>query len=150
MRRFVVLPGLTAGLLAGLLVAAQLMRLTGAPLSPKSDSPRFNLERLSDAELETLALDALTRLNEKRGAPAFKGQPGREEKDPRQIRPGIDNVRRLLPLGKRLTLQALGRLNVSGLSRERRLIASVRRVVFDPSLGDSAAVSENDLSTIRV
>lgn len=150
MRRFAVLPGLTAGLLAGLLVAAPLKRLTGAPLGPKSDSPRFDLERLSDAELETLALDALTKLDEKGGAAAFKGPPGREVIDPRQIHLGIDNVRRLLPLGKRLTLQALGRLKTSGLSRERRLIASVRRVMIDPSLGYSAAVSEDDLSTIRV
>ena len=150
MRRFAVVPGLTAGLLAGLLVAAQLKRLTGAPLGPKSDSPRLELERLSDAELETLALDTLTKLNEKRGAAAFKGPPGGEEKNPRQIFLGIDNVRRLLPLGRRLTLQALGRLKPSGLSRERRLIASVRRVVLDPSLGSAAAVSEDDLSTIRV
>jgi len=150
MRRFAVLPGLTAGLLAGLLVAAPLKRLTGAPLGPQSDSPRFDLERLSDAELETLALDALTKLDERGGAAAFKGPPGREVRDPRRIHLGIDNVRRLLPLGKRLTLQALGRLKTSGLSRERRLIASVRRVMIDPSLGYSAAVSEDDLSTIRV
>lgn len=150
MRRFAVLPGLTAGLLAGLLVAAPLKRLAGAPLIPKADAPRLELERLSDAELETLALDALTKLKEKRGAAAFEDPPGREGKDPRQIHLGMDNVRRLLPLGKRLTLQALGRLKTSGLSRESRLIASVRRVMIDPTLGDSAAVSEDDLSIIRV
>lgn len=150
-RRFAVLPGLTAGLLAGLLIAVPLKRLVGGPLGPGSDSPWVDLERLSDAQLETLALDALTRLNEKRGADGLKGQPPRKGFDPRQIYLGIENVRRLLPLGKRLTLQALGGvLKTSGLSRERHLIASVRRVVFDASLGDSAAVSEEDLSTIRI
>lgn len=150
-RRLAVLPGLTAGLLAGLLIVVPLKQLAGGPLGPRSASPGFDLERLSDAELETLALDALTRLNEKRGAAGLKGRPIREEFDPRQVYLGIENVRRLLPLGKRLTLQALGGvLKTSGLSRERRLIASVRRVVFDASLGDAAAVSEHDLTTIRV
>jgi len=151
MRRFAVLPGLTAGLLAGMLVAAQLKRLSGAPLDPQPASSRFDLERLSAAELETLALDALTRLSEKRGAASSEGSAGREGPDPRQIHLGIENVRRLLPLGKKLTLRALAAgLKTDGLSRERRLIASVRRVVFDPRLGDSAEVSEGDLTTIRV
>jgi hypothetical protein len=148
-RRFAVLPGLTAGLLAVLLIALPLKRPAGGPLAP--DSPGFDLERLSDAELETLALDTLTKLNEKRGAGGLKGQPVREEFDPRRIYLGIENIRRLLPLGKRLTLRTLGGvLKTSGLSRERHLIASVRRVVFDASLGDAAAVSEDDLTTIRI
>src|SRR5205085_4849745 len=93
----------------------------------------------------------VTRLNEKRGADGLKGHQPHKGVDSRQIYLGIENVRRLLPLGKSLTLQALGGvLKSSGLSRERHLIASVRRVVFDGSLGDSAAVSEDDLSTIRI
>jgi hypothetical protein len=151
MRRFGVLPGLTAGLLVGTLLAAQLKRLSGAPLDPQPASSQLDLERLSAAELETLALDALTRLSEKRGAASSKGSAGREEITPRQIHLGIENARRLLPLGKRLTLRALAAgLKTGGLSRERRLIAAVRRVVFDASLGDAAAVSEDDLTTIRI
>ena len=151
MRRFAVLPGLTAGLLVGTLLAAQLKRLSGAPLDPQPASSRFDLERLSAAELETLAFDALTRLSEKGGAAPSKGSAGREEFNPRQIHLGIENVRRLLPLGKKLTLRALAAgLKTDGLSRERHLIAAVRRVVFDASLGDSAAVSEDDLATIRI
>jgi hypothetical protein len=150
-RRFAVLPGLTAGLLAGLLIGAPLKRLSGGPLVPRSDAPGADLGRLSDAELEALALDALTRLNEKGGAAGPKGGPVRGEFEPRQIYLGIENVRRLLPLAKRLTLQTLGGfLKSSGLSRERRLITSVRRVVFDASLGNAAEISERDLTTIRV
>lgn len=132
-------------------IAFPLRLPAGDPLGPESDSPGFDLERLSDAELETLALDALTKLNEKRGAAGLEGQPAREEFDPRQIRKGIENARRLLPLGKKLTLQALGfGLKTSALSREKRLIASVRRVVLDPGLGNAAGVWEGDLSTIRI
>ncbi|MET0621969.1 MAG: hypothetical protein ABW250_03215 [Pyrinomonadaceae bacterium] len=151
MRRFAILPGLTAGLLVGTLVAAQLKRLSSAPLDPRPDSSRLDLERLSDAELETLALDALTKLSEKRGAAPSKGSAGREGTEQRQIYLGLENARRLLPLGKKLTLRALAAgLKTGGLSRERRLIASVRRIVFDAGLGNSAAVSEDDLATIRV
>jgi len=151
MRRFAVLPGLTAGLLVGTLLTAQLKRLSGAPLDPQPASSQFDLERLSAAELETLALDALTRLSEKRGGAPAQGSAGRVGTELRQIHLGMENVRRLLPLGKKLTLRALvAGLKTGRLSRERHLIASVRRVVFDAGLGNSAGVSEDDPTTIRV
>lgn len=151
MGRFAVLPGLTAGLLGGLLFATQLKRLSGAPLDAQAAAAHPDLERLSAAELETLALDAMTRLNEMRGAASLKVPTRGAAGDPRQIHLGIENVRRLLPLGKRLTLRTLGgALKTRGLSRERLLIEGVRRVVFDAGLGDSAGVSEDDLSTIRI
>jgi hypothetical protein len=150
-RRFAVMPVLTAGLLAGMFIAVPLRLPAGGPPRPESDTTGLDLERLSDAELETLAFDALTRLSEKRGEVSFKGWPGRERDDPRQISKGVENVRRLLPLGKKLTLRALRfRLKTSALSREKRLIASVRRIVLDPGLGNAAGVWEGDLSTIRI
>lgn len=151
MRRFAVLPGLTAGLLMGLLFTAPLKRLAGASPDAQSGPARPDLDRLSAAELETLALDAMTRLGEKRGAAFSKDTSRGEAGDPRRIHLGIENVRRLLPLGKRLTLRTLrGVLKSHRLSMERLLVTEVSRVVFDASLGSAAAVSEDDLSTIRV
>jgi hypothetical protein len=68
----------------------------------------------------------------------------------------MKNVRRLLPLARRLTLEALREADVgdplkkSGLSREKRLINAVHKVVLDPSLGDMGEVREERLSEIRV
>ncbi|HYJ45448.1 MAG TPA: hypothetical protein VEV81_02470, partial [Pyrinomonadaceae bacterium] len=71
--------------------------------------------------------------------------------DLRQIRLGMKNVRRLLPLARKLTLDALEEtLKTTELSREKRMITAVRRVVFNPGLGDTAAVWEEDLSIIHV
>jgi len=150
-KRFAALPGLTAGVLAGLLLTVPLERLAGARFDPKPEQAPLDVARLSDAELETLALDLLSTLNGRRGQPAARSSWGRAEFDPRRVHRGMDNARRLLPLAKRLTLQSLrGSLKSDGLSRERRLIASVRRVVLDPGLGNAAAVSERDLTTIGI
>lgn len=157
LRRLVVLPGLSAGILTGLLVTVPPGRQASGPPDPKPDATAFDIARLSPAELEALALDVLTTLDEKREAAAHDG-PGaamssweQEEGDLRQIHLGMNNLRRLLPLGKKLTLESLRDiLKTPKLSREKRLIASVRRIVFDPRLGDSAEVWEEDLSVIHV
>ena len=151
LRWFAVLPGVTLGVLAGLLLTVPLERLASAPRDPKPNAALPEVARLSPAELETLALDALTTLHEKREAAAGESSWGRAGPDPRQIHLGIDNVRRLLPLGKRLTLRSLkSGLKSSVLAREGQLIAAVRRVVLDMGLGNAAAVSEDDLSVIRI
>lgn len=151
LRWLAVLPGLTLGAVAGLLLTAPLVRLAGAPREPGGGTALPEVARLSPAELETLALDVLTTLHEKREAAAGESSWGRAVPDQQQIHLGIDNVRRLLPLGKRLTLRSLKRsLKSSGLARESQLIAAVRRVMLDPALGNSAAVSEDDLSVIRI
>lgn len=151
MRWFAVLPGLTLGVLAGLLLTFPLERLASAPRDTKPGTALPEVARLSPAELETLALDALTTLQEKREAADSEFTWGKWEPDPRQIHLGIDNVRRLLPLGKRLTLRSLkSGLKSPALAREERLIAGVRRVVIDTGLGYSAAVSEDDLTVIRI
>ena len=147
---FAVLPGLTLGALAGLLLTLPLGRLAGDPGDPEAGTPLPDVARLAPAELEALALDVLTALHEKREADG-ESRWGKAGPDQRQIHRGIDNVRRLLPLGKQLTLRALKRnLKSSGLAREKQLIASVRRVVLDTGLGNAAAVSEDDLSVIYI
>ena len=161
---FVGIPaGVSAGVLAGLSASPPSARLASAPPASMPDPARIpgparpDFARMSPAELETLALDVLATLSEKRGG-AGEGAPvaGRGAWDQtgeglRHVHLGLKNLRRLLPLAKSLTLQALGdSLKTSRLSRERRLVASVRRVVLDPGLGNTAGVDENDLSVIHV
>jgi hypothetical protein len=152
------LPGLTAGILIGLSAAAAFnWRARSAPSVAQTATAPPDIARLSTAELETLALDALSALREKRGPDAGKelgltrNARGESFNEQRQIYQGMRNAQRLLPLAKRLTLEALGAsLKSSGLSGERRLIASVRWVELDPSLGGTAEVREENLSVIYV
>jgi hypothetical protein len=151
------LSGLMVGILTGLLASAPLNRQASAPSASAPHLTPFDMARLSPAELETLALDALATLNEKRG-PLAGGELGAEKSswnqpagELRQVHLGIKNARRLLPLAKRLTLESLGeQLKTSGLSREKRLIAFVHRIVLDPRLGDRAEVWEGNLSKIYI
>lgn len=158
LRRLAFLPGLTVGILAGLLVTVPLGRHRGAPpAAAQPESSALDVARLSPAELEALALNVLTTLDEKRGRAAEDGpdvvkesrhRPG---ENLRSIHLGMENIRRLLPLAKKLTLQSLGdSLKTSRLSRERRLLNSVRRVVLEPGIGGTAEVWEEDLSVIHV
>ena len=150
------LSGLTVGILTGLLLTATLNRHSGAAPAPGPTSTPFDVARLAPPELETLALEALSALRKQREADADKrlefvkyswDDPPNEQ----QIRLGMRNARRLLPLVKKLTLESLGAsLKTSGLSRERRLIAAVRHLVLDPRLGSSAEVREENLSVVHV
>lgn len=168
LRKFLTPPGLLTGILAGLLVgipaglsAGVLVDLSALSTSARHasvpDPARPDFASMSPAELETLALDLLATLSKKRdgadeGVPVTaKGTSDKSEESLRQIHLGLKNLRRLLPLAKSLTLQALGdNLKNSRLSRERRLITSVRRVLLDPAMGNLAGVPEDDLSVIYV
>jgi hypothetical protein len=153
-KRLMILPGLMAGILIGLLIAVPLDRHASAPSGPSPDSTPLDIARLSPTELEALALKLLTALREKRG-PARVGAVRSEWNEPgdnlRQIHLGMKNVRRLLPLGKRLALETFKEmLKTSRLSREKRLIGAVHRILLDPRLTGSAEVWEDDLSVIYV
>jgi hypothetical protein len=146
-----------AGVLAGLLVTVPHSRQASAPRVVEPTPAAPDIERLSPSELETLAFGVLSALSQKRSNVSHGGSVGaagsleQEWADPRQVHLGIDNLRRLLPLAKKLTLESLGdRLKPKRLSREKRLIASVRRIVLDPSLENSAGVWEEDLTIIHV
>lgn len=151
------LPGLMVGVLSGLLVTAPFNRQASAPFDSKPDPTPFDIARLSHTELETLALEVLTALHEKRGpaaTPEFgvvKNSLNRPEDNRRQIQLGMKNVRRLLPLAKKLTLESLNEtLKTTGLLREKRLVAAVRQIVLDPGLSNTAEVREEDLSIIHL
>lgn len=132
-------------------------RQASVPFASKPDSLPFDIAHLSPAELETLALNVLTTLHEKRVpvAPdkfgAVSSSWNQSENNLWRIHLGMKNVRRLLPLAKKLTLESLGEtIKTTRLSREKRLIAAVHRIVFDPRLSDTAEVWEGDLSVIRI
>lgn len=157
-----ILPGLIAGVIAGLLITAPVNWQTSAPANSNLTSGPSDLDRMSPAELETLALKTLSTLREKRGfATGHEPDTARESwgqtTDLRQqMHLGIENARRLLPLAKRLTLESLReaqigeRLKKSGLSREERLINGVEKIVLAQGLGDSAEILEDRLGEIRV
>jgi hypothetical protein len=152
-----VLPGLIAGILTGLLMTTPFSRQASAPSVSQPSPAPLDVASLSPAQLETLAFDVLATLRDKRGlatgteSGVVKSSWFEPPTDPRQIHLGMRNTRRLLPLIKELTLDALRtRLKTKGLLKEKRLIASVRQVVLDRRLGDSAEVWDEDLSVIHV
>jgi hypothetical protein len=157
LKRLIFLLGLMTGILTGLLIAVSFNYHTRAPAVPTPEPQPFDIARLSPAELETLALDSLTALQEKRGPLSSRGfgavgsSCNEAENGPRQIYLGIKNARRLLPLAKKLTLESLKEtVKTASLLRERRLISSVHHLLLDPRLGNSAAVWEDDLSIIHI
>jgi hypothetical protein len=156
------LPGLLVGLLAGLLMTVPQIRLASVPSDPQPILRHADIESLSAAELETLALETLSTLHKKRRLDADPGHSAENisrEKTTNswpQVQLGLKNIRRLLPLARWLTLDALrtaqtdGPLKTSGLFREKRLLQGVRKIVLDPQLGGDAEVWEDRLSEIRV
>ena len=156
------MPGLLVGLLAGLLITFPQIRLASAPSDPHPILGHADIESLSAAELETLALKTLSTLHEKRGLAADLGHGAENSsgekttKSWREIQLGLKNIRRLLPLARWLTLDSLrmaqtdGQFKNSGLLREQRLIQGVRQIVLDPQLEGDAEVWEEHLSEIRV
>jgi len=156
------LPGLVVGLLAGLLITVPQIRLASAPSDPQPILRHAVIESLSAAELETLALETLSKLGEKRqlrADPVHDAENISTERTANnwpQVQLGLKNIRRLLPLAKLLTLDALRaaqtdkRLMTTGLLREKRLIQGVRSIVLDSRLIGDAEVWEERLSEIRV
>jgi len=149
------LSALTVGMLLGMVIIA--------PLTGRS---KENVERTAAAakpsdfadlpvpELAQLAGDVLAKLNDKSKllAPdtAVSESPD-SNVNSLHIQMGIKNARRLLSLAKRLTLESLHeRVKNPNLSKEAKLIASVKKVLLDPSLSDSAEVRSGDLTKIWV
>lgn len=156
------LPGLLAGILVGLLVTVPHVRLASAPAGFDPAFRHANIESLTASELEKLALESLSTLREKR---RFAAGPrhgagnlyGAETTNSwAQVQLGLKNIRRLLPLAKLLTLDALraaqpdGHLKGSGLLEEKRLLQGVRRIVLDEQLDDAAEIWDDRLSEIRI
>jgi hypothetical protein len=161
-RNLSIITGLIAGMLFGLLITASVNQQANSPINSNPQPMPPEIDRLSTSELESLTLKALSKLNEKRGSLATHAAGAREDYGGqpidswRQINPGMQNVRRLLPLARRLTLEALREADVgdplkrSGLLREQRLINGVHKIVFDSWLGDRAEVWDERLWEIRI
>jgi len=157
-----IMPGMIVGITIGLSITALHNRPTVVPGNLDLTRSLSDVDHLSSAETEILALKALSRLGEMRGFTAGGGldaayNNGVQYTDSRrQFQLGINNVRRLLPLAKRLTLESLreaamgGDLKASGLMREKRLINGVCKIVPDQHLSGMAAVRDDRLSEISI
>jgi len=150
-----ILSAVTLGLLAGLLIIAPLKGRSNENVYRNAALMPVNLADLREAELEQLAEDVLSTLTERNKLIA-QDATGKSESisqplKPPQIRLGLKNARRLLPLAKRLTIESLReRVQSSRLMKEARLIASVNHLVLDQTLSDSAEVRSEDLSKIWI
>lgn len=158
-----ILPGMILGILIGLTITARHNRPIAAPGDSDLTGRLSDVDHLSSAEVEILAQKALSRLGEIRrlaantGLDANTSSDGQITNSRRQVHLGINNVRRLLPLAKRLTVESLREgnrgaddLKTSVLLREKRLINAVRKVVLDQHLGGMAVVRDDRLSEIRI
>ena len=150
-----ILISLTVGIVFGQLIIAPLSGVSTEVVDRSAAPNSVNLADLPAAELEQLAANVLSTLTEKTKL-ADKDATGKSDSirqplNPEQIRLGIRNAGRLLPLAKRLTLESLReRVKTSALTKEARLIAGVKHLVVDRTMGDSAAVNDGDLSKIWI
>jgi len=149
------LSALTVGMLLGMVIIA--------PLTGRS---KQNVERTAAAakppdfaelpvpELAQFAGDVLAKLNDKSKLlepDSTVSESPDSNLNSLHIQMGMKNARRLLSLAKRLTLESLHeRVKNPSLSKEAKLIASVNKVLLDPTLSDSAEVRSGDLTKIWV
>ena len=149
---FPILSGVIPGIVIGIVLTTPFNGRTDNAV--KADlSTNGAIARLSSDELEHVALNVLSTLSERRGSlPQVSSQWSTLlQDDEHNVRMGIANARRLLPLAKDLTIESLSQLTKNpNLSREKALIRSVRWVVLASRLGNFAEVREEDLSVIYV
>jgi hypothetical protein len=161
-RRFLlIMPSLIAVMLFGLVITASDNQQAYSPINLNPHLVLFDIDSLSPSELESFTVKALSRLREKREPLATRAAGLREDYGEQaygwqRVHLGIKNARRLLPLARRLTLEVLREAEVgdplkrAGLSREKRLINRVHKIVLDPLLANSAEVWEERLWEIRI
>ena len=155
-----VILGWVLGVLSGLLLAAPLYRQAGAsselvsPPAQPDDAALPRTETGSHAFLQ--ALPALCKSESPAGGDGFSRFEDEGVVVWRQAHNGIKNATRLLPLARRLTLQALRQAGASspissdGLKAMKRRITAVNRVVLDPRLGSSGQVWDERPWEIRI
>jgi hypothetical protein len=159
-----ILPGMVVGIAIGFLIANPSISRGGRPFTEPGSSA--DSARLSLAEIAGLPKSTLSCLCDEPGFGARSAPPTGEQtgeycaqrtlSGESEIRAGIANARRLLPLAKRLsikTLLELGEQNglpARDLSLAQRKIMKVDRIVLDGELGDSAAVQDERPREIRI
>lgn len=134
---------------------------TGSPIA--DPVPKLtDVDHLSPHEIQTLIIKALSRLGEQQGFAAgvegiaIGGSDGRAAHTPDDVHRGINNIRRLLPLAQRWTLETLQQVTAEYDAwptvrlRITRLIYSVHSIVRDEHLRSMAAIRDNRLTEIRV
>jgi hypothetical protein len=151
-RALTILLSVILGLVGGILISAPFKGRTVERFSDGRVS-RPNLARLSSPELEQLAYDVLSTLSNQGtlATPQPIATAPDSQDSSRQIRLGIKNARRLLPIARELTIESLRDLTKNpNLSKEAKLIRSVRVIVLDSQLADFSEVRDDDLSVIRI
>ena len=156
-----VILGWVLGVLTGLLLAVPIYRyistssgLVTPPARADDDAALPRIETGSHAFLE--ALPALCKNEDPAEGDGFSRFDDGGVVVWQQARNGIKNAERLLPLTRRLTLQALreagahGPISSDGLTAAKRRIMAVNRVVLDPRLGNSGEVWDARPWEIRI
>ncbi len=153
-------PGILVGILLGLSLAPPCNRQPGGPSTSGRDATLSNVDLLCPDEIQILIVKALSKLGEQQGLTAGGGSNA--EDDPheravygrRDVELGVENIRRLLPSAKHLTIEALHDANVelkpSDWPMVTRLIEGVCKIVRNTYLRGMAAVRDDRLSEILV
>jgi hypothetical protein len=159
-RTAVIILGWVLGMLSGLLLAAPIYRHVGTSSELAPPPAQAAAAALPQTETGSHAfLQALPALCQNEGPAAGDGFSSFEDEGVvvwQQAHNGIKNATRLLPLARRLTLQALreagahGPINSDGLTAAKRRITAVNRVVLDPRLGNSGEVWDARPREIRI
>lgn len=155
-RSAAVLPGLLIGIVLGLWLTVPRATLKSAPEHPDvaNEMSPPELEKLSPAEFGKLTLKEMARLcaRTNRGKySSLQENPSHNPELGQQIQLGLDNLRRLLPLARILTVASLREAQAEQrLIREEHLINRVKGIVLDPQLENTAEIVEGKLSEIRV
>lgn len=160
LRLWAIFPGLLVGVGLGLWLTVTRATLESAPehAGTISKNPETDIDKLTTAEIGKLTLADLALLHGIRKSPeavAARKDPDKAAEH-QQTRLGLENLRRLLPLARQLTVESLRNaqqeqhLSTAELVREEKLIARVNQIVLDPKLVNTAEVIEGHLSEIRI
>jgi hypothetical protein len=157
-RLFAIAPALIGGILLALLVVpADTRRVTvPTPVLPADNLP--DIDHLSGDEIRKLIVKALSRLSEQQGIDSGISPESVDQAslNPQCARRGVDNIRRLLPSAKQLTIEALRgataaySLEPAAWPRVSRLIHRVRKIVRSQDLEGMAAIRDDRLSEILI
>jgi hypothetical protein len=161
-RLFPAVPGVLLGMLVGVLLVGphNERKVDSAAAARGVDLPK--VEHLSPAEIQDFVVKALSTLGEQQGLStgaietAGDGSEERSVFTRKDVQLGVKNIRRLLPLVKGWTIDALleattdDDLKRAEWPRMTRLIRGVRKIVRSQGLWGIAAVRDSRLTEILV
>jgi hypothetical protein len=156
------LPALAVGAVIGGLISSHLHISAGAPLIAKPPTACSGLDQISRTDLETVTLETISALRRRQnrqsayGRMTEGGDAARTPESRVRAAAGLENMRRLLPLAQRLTIESIrSARSTRGItpltfSREIGLVNSIHNIVLDETLPNVAEVRDDKPSTIFV